>query len=319
MGSEERPEKKGAALVFIAYKRVDSIKKTLPLVKNITGNLYLFKDGKKPKDDTNEAEEIINIFKEIAREREYEHKNTFILTPIENLGQRDGPPTAIKWMLEKEGEGIILEEDILVDPEFYDYYSKALGYYRENKSIFAISSGVKNSARWMNGSAGCISNILKVWGWATWKDRFEEAKIPNDLWAENREEIIKKVSSIAGKLHLAWEFDILQRNPQYCWSYYIIQHLLKNNLNTIVPASRLTENIGIGVDALRTKEYDEAPTNRNDSKNTLGRLYMKNGKINIHPFDRRLEKNLERSLYGGIAKQLRVRLAIKSRLKRLVN
>src|SRR5664280_431390 len=56
-----------------------------------------------------------------------------------NLGCRKGVADGVNWFFECEKEGVVLEDDVLPLPGFFDYCDQLLDRYRENERVAAIS------------------------------------------------------------------------------------------------------------------------------------------------------------------------------------
>jgi len=57
----------------------------------------------------------------------------------ENLGCRRGVQAALSWFFSQVDEGIILEDDIVPDPSFFDYQAELLERYRHDRRVMCIS------------------------------------------------------------------------------------------------------------------------------------------------------------------------------------
>jgi hypothetical protein len=149
------------------------------------------------------------------------------------------------------------------------------------------------------------------WGWATWWDKFKEISIPNNLWDTHKDTIIDNLHSYVGKLYFLRELEMLKQNPKYCWSYYIQQHILAHRLHTLVPATKFTQNIGIGPTSLRTKTRKDPEPNQAEAIQTLLQLFKQSSVQELQP---KIEAYLEARKYGSLSQEIRAWLRPRSRL-----
>jgi hypothetical protein len=86
-----------------------------------------------------------------------------------NLGCGMGVSTAITWFFEHVEEGIILEDDCVPDPTFFQFCEELLAYYRDNPRIMHISGDNFLHGKKRGKSSYYFSQYTYMWGWATWK------------------------------------------------------------------------------------------------------------------------------------------------------
>ena len=89
--------------------------------------------------------------------------------PSKHEGQYYGYVNNMNWFFNQVEEGIILEEDILPTNEFFTFCETSLQWYRDDKKIFHISGF--NPVGEIPHSY--YSRIPLVWGYATWRDRWQ--------------------------------------------------------------------------------------------------------------------------------------------------
>lgn len=89
-----------------------------------------------------------------------------------NLGLATSIISAIDWFFLHEEEGVILEDDLLIDKTFFDFVIDNLDKFRSDLRVWIISGNnffpEKIGSNW--------STYPLIWGWATWKDRWNEIR-----------------------------------------------------------------------------------------------------------------------------------------------
>lgn len=87
----------------------------------------------------------------------------------ENLGCGDAISSAISWFFDNVEYGIILEDDCLPHPTFFQYCKKLLERYRDDTRVWCISGNNFQGGRWRGDGSYYFSQQTLIWGWATWR------------------------------------------------------------------------------------------------------------------------------------------------------
>lgn len=173
-----------------------------------------------------------------------------------NLGCGVAPAEAITWFFENVEEGIILEDDCLPDPFFFDFCSMLLEYYRKDERIMHISGNNFQNGNVRGDASYYFSAYNHNWGWATWRRSwskfeysitdFDRDKLMTDLasYGFNRRERDFWIS-IFEKIH--------ENRPKDIWDYQWAYSIWKNSGLSILPNVNLVVNIGFGPESTHTK------------------------------------------------------------------
>jgi hypothetical protein len=166
-----------------------------------------------------------------------------------NLGCKASVSQGIGWFFEHEPEGIILEDDTLPSPAFFEYCDRLLEKYREMKSVRAISgSYFGDSAR--TAAEYYYSIYSMMWGWATWRNR----------WADYRLDVGDYPSILRHmRRGIVWNtyfdslFSKLHRGEIDTWDYQWILSVWRERGVVCRPKRNLVRNLGYGPDATHTR------------------------------------------------------------------
>ena len=105
-----------------------------------------------------------------------------------NLGCGRRPGSGISWVFQQVDEAIILEDDCVPDPTFFQFCEDLLEKYREDKRVMNI--GGTNwqwpSPRSHHSYFFSIFNITG-WGWATWRRAWQYYDPAVRLWPAFRD------------------------------------------------------------------------------------------------------------------------------------
>lgn len=220
------------AIVVVGYNRPEAIKRLLISINNA---YYMFDDI--PLFVSIDECELSNEVEKVVRDMEWKHGDII----IRRFKNRQGLRRHIIQcgdLSEKYGAVIILEDDLVVSPSFYQFTYEAVNFYRNNQQICGISL---YSHAW-NGYAGIsfmpMQNQYDVymgqfsisWGqcWtaAQWKS-FKE------WYAENENKLPKENFSMPSNI-LTW-------NDQ-SWGKYFASYLVEKNLYYIIPYVSMSTN-----------------------------------------------------------------------------
>jgi hypothetical protein len=92
-----------------------------------------------------------------------------------NLGCRRRVATGIDWVFQLCEQAIILEDDCLPDPSFFPFCEELLDAYKNDKRVGIISGSNHQLGKPRTQDSYYFSRYLQMWGWATWRDRWQES------------------------------------------------------------------------------------------------------------------------------------------------
>ncbi len=267
----------------LALNVFESIKKAKP------SKLYFAIDG--PKNDIDI--ELVNQCKDIIKMVDWECE-VKTLFRTKNLGCKKAVSEAITWFFEHEDKGIILEDDCLPDPTFFNYCDELLKYYEDDLSVGHISGSnfvdIYNPAE-----SYYFSNYSYVWGWATWRRAWK-------LYSSNIEEIQPLLTNklpvqnhLSIRENIYWKERILKTyfNKIDTWDYQWLYCMWKYNLKSIVPTQNMISNIGFDERATHTFRLIDGLSN----KTRLGIKFI------LHPQNGKINFTLDRKSFSNIFKQ----------------
>ena len=240
-------------VVFIIFKRIYTTKKVLKHLSSYKPNkLYLVADGPKTIDDNNKCSEV-RKFVEDNIDWDCELIKVYSDT---NLGCAKRVQTGLDHVFEIEEKAIILEDDTLPDPSFFNFCEELLERYKDDKRVAHISGCNLHSNAVNFKESYCFSSIVNIWGWATWKRAWINYDINMPSWDnEDKESFISNWCPDRKSLEgIRKMFDLHCNNEDPgTWDYQWTYACWKMNGLSLVPARNLVSNIGIGPDATHTK------------------------------------------------------------------
>jgi len=179
----------------------------------------------------------------------------------ENLGCGKAVQSALNWFFGEVEMGIIIEDDILPDPSFFNYAKILLKRFEDNHQIFSINgcSLAYENHKYDYG----LTRYFNMWGWATWK---RSNDLVNKTWTKyDRENDFKKGSEFLKALCLPtiwpqdewinnWQiiFKNIKNGKTDTWDYQWVYTCIKNQCYCIRPNLNMINNIGFNEDSTHT-------------------------------------------------------------------
>ena len=240
------------AVLFLVFNRLDTTKQVFEAIhKAKPPRLYVAADG--PRADKSGEQEKCGQVRKIATQVDWDCE-VKTLFRNENLGCKYGPILGIDWFFENEEEGIILEDDCLPNPSFFKYCEYLLHMYRNEKNIWHICGnnfGLRYEGKY---ESHCFGSFAQVWGWATWRDRWQQREM-NPFYLEQLSLPDQWSVQFLNKLNKFVHLDKLKDGLD-AWDYQWQITILNHNGLVVYPIANLISNIGDGIDATHTMRDD---------------------------------------------------------------
>lgn len=240
---------KKAPVLLVIFNRPDTTEKVFSAIRQYQPNtLYIAADG--PREGRKNEEELCTETRSIVNQVDWECE-VKTLFKDKNVGCGIGVSSAITWFFDHEESGIILEDDCMPNQEFFFFCNVMLEKYKNNTEIMQI-----------NGFNSVFNNIKsnkyfktiypKIWGWATWKNRWDKYSYTLEKWEEYLDNIKlynERYSFLEGVIrYLVWKSIKLQFNKSgnaSTWDYQWNFCVMLNHGLCIQPKANLIKNIGM--------------------------------------------------------------------------
>ena len=245
-------------VLIMTYIREKNTFKILDILKKINQkNIFLFNDGLFKSIDKKIHQ---NFIKNIIN---YKKKNKIkIILPKKNLHHIFAQPYALSKVFKNYSEVIVLEDDTIPNKSFFKFCNQLLFRYKDDKRISIISGNnflnYKNYKR-RNNDSYFFSKFTTTWGWATWKDRWEDSfdinmknwpKVKKEGWMKDILFNDKSEKFLSKYLHR--RFKLIDKDWDRVWQF----GCLINGRLTIFPNKNLITSVG----------QDEFATHNNPKK-----------------------------------------------------
>ena len=247
-------------ILVIFFNRPDCLEQLLlGLVNAGAKNIYFAADGPRTSSETDASK--VEACSALARSFSSRFESVRFLNSEENLGCHTFVPKAISWFFSFEEQGIILEDDCVIDESFLRFADFALKKYHDVPEIMCISAANFQTHRVGYGDY-FFSRYPYIWGWATWarawryyqddpkmlQKYFSSDDIFNKIFNNKKQakHWHKMLSSLASKKINFWD-------AKWYFSMWMQEGL------SLTPNMNLVKNIGFGIDATHTKDERENP------------------------------------------------------------
>lgn len=155
-------------VLLITFNRPDHVRQVLAEVrKQQPTQLFVCQDGTREGNvrDTVSVQEVRSVINELVDWP----CELYTLYQEKNLGCGPGPAAGITWFFEHVEFGIVLEDDAVPHPEFFEYATTLLEKYKDDESVRAIGSMKLYDNTFGNGSYYFSMMNRTLCAWATWR------------------------------------------------------------------------------------------------------------------------------------------------------
>jgi hypothetical protein len=155
-------------VLITGYSRVDSLIGLVEAaIKSDVQNIYVALDGSLSEETTLKQSQIIGSLKSISSKSNAAIK---IFQREENLGSGAGIVNALNWFFSEERAGIILEDDLVVEENFFTYMNQAISLLESEPDILMASGTRLRNDR---SQTSTLCSYPVVWGWATTRKKWQ--------------------------------------------------------------------------------------------------------------------------------------------------
>jgi hypothetical protein len=179
--------------IVFGYSRPDSLDMCLTAIKDLEldfkPNVRVYIDGP-PEPSMNQ---IVNKSVQVA-EKYSKYFNLSVQKANKNLGLANSIISGINSAFEEYDQIIVLEDDIIITKSFYNFVINGLELYRKDQRVASIHGYTPPIT--FNDYQPFFLKGADCWGWATWKDRWEEVCFDSNqlILKINQSKLVKEFS-----------------------------------------------------------------------------------------------------------------------------
>lgn len=171
-----------------------------------------------------------------------------------NLGCKIAVSEAISWFFDAVESGIVLEDDCVADPSFFEFAAQLLDRYRDDKRVWMISGDNFQLGRERTQYSYYASRFTHIWGWASWRRSWRLYDHAMSRWPELRDAgwLERYLGDRVAAHYWTRIFDATHEERNASWAYRWTWSAWVNDALTLIPAVNLVSNIGFGGRATHT-------------------------------------------------------------------
>lgn len=176
-----------------------------------------------------------------------------------NLGCRNAVGNAITWFFEHEEEGIILEDDCMPSPSFFEFCDELLVRFRDDERVMCITGNNHQNDMGEYPFSYYFSKYAYCWGWASWRRAWRLFDAQMIQYPEFvRSSALNGLSRSVGFAEY-WKrrLDSVYSGGTDTWDYIWFYSCWAQNGLTAAPRVNLVSNIGFGPDATHTTDVHD--------------------------------------------------------------
>lgn len=242
-------------ILLMGFNRPECMAASLARLREVQPRtLFIAIDGPRP--HRPEEIELVTACRALVSEVDWDCNVQTLFQP-HNLGCGLGVSTAISWFFEHVDRGIILEDDIIPDPTFFDFCAQLLTRYENDDRVFAISgcNYVPSGHLTAPQAPYRFSRVPHIWGWATWRRSWQRHRLQIPDW-RSRVPLgqLWRITdhSPAGTAYWASTFTLLGRGDIDTWDGQLVLAAFESGQLTATSNVNLVQNIGFGQSATHT-------------------------------------------------------------------
>ncbi len=229
-------------IALFAYNRPAHLRAALDAIERAQARLkerlplYIFCDAPKQKNDDRVA-----ATRSIARQ----HPRAIVIERESNLGF-ENLTSGISQMCQEWGEVIIIEDDVIIAPDFLEYMVAALRRYAQEPQVFSISGFMYFDAQPVHPSFFFLPHPF-IWGWATWKrawDHYEYRPIAWETTLQDR--AFRDLFDCYGSIKFSKMMEKTMRGQWNTWDIQWMFCQIRAGGLTLYPYQSLVWNCGSG-------------------------------------------------------------------------
>lgn len=240
-------------ILIIGFNRPSLIKEALEDVTRLSiKNIFVAVDA--PREDNQLDEILVGEVRDIVSRYESKLKIKKLYAE-KNYGSGEWPINAIRWAFLYVDTLLILEDDVRIHHDFLDLNIRLLEMYKEDRRVMAIcASNIVEKDNNIDDNY-FFTKYFSGWGWATWKDRFEQYE--PEIKGLGIKTVFKflKINNFNFLMTLYYLLNLLliKNKKLQAWDYQMNYLMFTKNLVAIKPRNNMSLNMGTGESATHTK------------------------------------------------------------------
>ena len=241
------------AIAFIIFNRPDTTKEVFEKIAEVKPRrLYLISDA--PREGNEDDKVKVRECRAYVESRIDWPCHLTKIYADKNMGCRDRVYTGITEVFEHEEKAVIIEDDVVPGPGFFEFMEEMLNMYEHEPKVMMVS-GTNLLRNYRMQEPYCFSCFPSIWGWGSWARAWKYYDVDVSDWPQRKED--GSLKGIYGPLtynYLKLDIERVYTKEKDTWDiqWDYCRHVHRGL--GIVPRANMVRNIGFDrEDATHTK------------------------------------------------------------------
>lgn len=243
-------------ILFIMWNRPEFLEYSFRVIRDMKPkDLYIACDGFRLGERNNDKL-VVECRKTIEQQVDWPC-NLNLRYLEKNAGCKNAVSGAITWFFENVESGIIIEDDVVCQMDFFHFARELLSRFKEDESVGAISANSFYTDRYLAkyNHEYYFSAFPHIWGWATWRRVWNEYSAERinlrsiSLWKY----MCTRFGVVGSLFWLKYWLDTNSGSID-TWDYQLANLFFKKRLVCCCPVKELSRNIGYSRNSTNTSE-----------------------------------------------------------------
>lgn len=239
------PHELSTAVLFLVFNRLDTTKQVFEAIRRVKPpRLYLAADGAR-ESKYGEVEVVQSVRDYVLNSIDWDCELKTLFRD-ENLGCKLAVSGAITWFFENEEQGIILEDDVVPNQDFFYFIENNLEKYKHDARVMMVS-GMNYFSDSSFHAPYFFSEYINIWGWGAWRRAWDLYDVEMSEWSKPEVKVGFKYKYFSSYIwrYLKNIFNMIERKEINTWDIQWFFCCLYNNGLCIVPKVNMVTNIGV--------------------------------------------------------------------------
>jgi glycosyltransferase involved in cell wall biosynthesis len=243
-----------APILLFAYNRLDTLKQTIQSLKAnelaSQSPLFIFSDAPKSEKHIEMVTEVRNYTSSVSG-----FKSVTVIEAQKNLGLANSIIAGVTRIINESGVVIVLEDDLVLTPNFLTFMNSALSKYEGDPLVFSVSGFIFDMKIKKDYQYDAFFTKRHCsWGWAMWKDRWNEIDWNVSDFSDfaNSKEHQQRFDELGSDLSSSLKRQM--KGEINSWAVRCNYHQFKKQTYTVYPIVSKVDNLGFGSEATHTTQ-----------------------------------------------------------------